>query len=222
MNTLIVHSDEIIGNLIKIPKIRVSQGVGFELPVSVLGGERFWGRIEDDKGGIVTISVIRKLLPLERLDVTLIVGLSRPQTIKKVLAVAVQTGVKKLYFVGTDRGEKSYSSSNLLKKENLDLEITKSLEQTGDSFSPEIKIYHSLRIFLEEAETPADKILFIPEGEQVDCIETPSVLCIGPEAGFSDDELKLMKDFRKVTLSDRVIRVEFAVAMAIGKVKLKK
>lgn len=215
MNALIVYSDEIIGNLIKIPKIRVSQGVGFELPVSVLGGERLWGRIENEHEGVVTISVLGKLPPLERLDITLMVGLSRPQTIKKVLAVAVQTGVKKLCFVKTERGEKSYLSANILK--NLEVEVVKSLEQTGDSISPDIKIYKSLSEFLGEHES-MNRVLFTPDGDLVESIKAPSLLCVGPEAGFSEQEQVMMKEFKKIKLSDRILRVEIAVAMAMGKV----
>ncbi len=215
MNALIVHSDEIYGDLIKIPKIRVAQGIGFELPVSILGGERFWGRIEDERNEVVIIRLLKKLPPLERLDVTLMVGLSRPQTIKKVLAVAVQTGVKKLCFVKTERGEKSYLSANILK--NLEIEVIKSLEQTGDSHGPDIKIYKSLPEFLKN-ETSINGILFTPDGDSTESIKTPSLLSVGPEAGFSESEVAMMKDFKKIKLSDRVLRVEIAVAMAIGKV----
>lgn len=215
MNALVIEPDEVQGEVIKIPKSRITQGVGFELTVSVLGRGRYWGRIEERTNDTVLVKILKALPGFNRLDVTLMVGLSRPQTIKKVVAVAVQTGVKKLCFVKTERGEKSYLSAKILN--NLEVEVIKSLEQTGDSLAPDIEIYKSLSEFLEE-EMRHEGVLFTPYGNLIERINTQSLLCIGPEAGFSESEVAMMNEFKKIKLSDRVLRVEVAVAMAIGKV----
>ena len=51
---------------------------------------------------------LASLLPID-----LIVGLSRPQTSRKILQEATSLGVRRILFLNTDRGEPSYATSKL-------------------------------------------------------------------------------------------------------------
>jgi RsmE family RNA methyltransferase len=217
MNALIVAPSEIKGDLVKVPQERVMQDIGFELPLGVLGGGRYWSRIESKSEKFVIIRVLRELPLFPRLDVDLAVGLSRPQTIKKVISLAVQTGVRSLSLISSDRGEKSYISSHLLRPDQLEREVIKSLEQTGDSIPTKIEIYKSWDIFLKDR-PEENAFLLSPQGSRVGEIKTPALVCIGPEAGFSKREEQLMASFNRVKISDRVLRVETAVGIVLGKV----
>ncbi|MGE3982761.1 MAG: 16S rRNA (uracil(1498)-N(3))-methyltransferase, partial [Dehalococcoidia bacterium] len=55
----------------------------------------------------------RESPPLD--PITLIVGLPRPQTAKKVLHEATAMGVQRIHFVRSDLGERSYAHSPLWK-----------------------------------------------------------------------------------------------------------
>ncbi|MCB0354667.1 MAG: 16S rRNA (uracil(1498)-N(3))-methyltransferase, partial [Bdellovibrionales bacterium] len=79
-------------------------------------------------------------LEIERLKVLAIVGVSRPQTVKKVIHSAVTFGVEELVLVGTERGEKSYLQSHSLAPDQILEETVRALEQATDPHPPAISL----------------------------------------------------------------------------------
>ncbi len=214
---------------------------GQSLKVGVMGGQRGQGRVILASIDKVTIELVLSDECLKPIPVSLLVGVSRPQTIKKVIQAAVMFGVSSLHFVKSEKGEKSYLQSRSLDEESIDEEALKALEQIWDSRKPEIVVHRTFSYFMENKlsmvaetlmqETGASKVHNIvahPGGTPLRCGDTAlvqggaSIIAIGPERGWSDGEIDLFDrcGFHRIGLGDRVVRVELALVFLLGKLDL--
>lgn len=208
--------------------------VGSRVRVGVVGGLLGRGRVAQVSPGLLELEVSLSDAPPARMPCILIVGLSRPQTIKKVVQAAVTSGVEELHFVRSERGEKSYSSSTILTPEALSAEIALGLAQAVDTVAPLIEVHQRFLPCVEDvipsrlqqrAEGPAWKVVADTGSHkalQPFCSAVPEralrVFAVGSEAGWSEHELSVFKaqGFQSVSLGPRVLRVETAVAMLLG------
>jgi RsmE family RNA methyltransferase len=214
---------------------------GQSLKVAVMGGRRGQGRVILSSVDKVTIELTLSDECLRPIPVSLLVGVSRPQTIKKVIQAAVMFGVSSLHFVKSEKGEKSYLQSRSLDEESMNEEALKALEQIWDSRKPEIVVHRTFSYFMENklstiAETliqetgvkKLHKMVAHPGGAPLRCSDTAlfqggaSIIAIGPERGWSDGEIDLFDrcGFHRIGLGDRVVRVELALVFLLGKLDL--
>lgn len=214
---------------------------GQSIKVAVLGGLRGEGRILSSSRERVTLALGLHLASLPPIPVTLIVGVSRPQTVKKVIQAAVMFGVSSLHFVRSGQGEKSYLQSRSLDDDQVQEETLKALEQVWDSRAPEIVVHRTFSYFMEkklpelvtslEAEMSHGNVLKLiahPGGESLICADAPrvagghAIIAIGPERGWSNDEVENFQrsGFGVVGLGERVVRVELALVFLLGKLAL--
>ena len=82
---------------------------------------------------------------------TLILGLSRPQTVKKVLKEATALGVSGFIITGTQRGEKGYAESSALKPESIRKILIEGAQQAFCTRLPEVEITPNLDAALRAA-----------------------------------------------------------------------
>ncbi len=162
--------------------------------------------------------------PPEPARLTLVIALQRPQTFGKVLHCAVTLGVKRICFIHTFKVEKSYWQSSVLRPEALRETLLEALEQCGDTMMPELTFHRRFRPFVEDeldaiaGDTvrlygdPAPERAFPAPG-------TPVTLALGPEGGFNDFEIGLLRarSFRAISLGNRILRTEFALAGLLTK-----
>jgi 16S rRNA (uracil1498-N3)-methyltransferase len=214
---------------------------GQSLKVAVMGGRRGQGRILLASLDKVTIELALSDECLRTSPVSLIVGVSRPQTIKKVIQAAVMFGVSSLHFVKSEKGEKSYLQSRSLDAESIEEEALKALEQIWDSRKPEIVVHRTFSYFMEnKLSTVAENLMqesgvskvhsmvAHPGSAPLRCGDTAliqgaaSVIAIGPERGWSDGEIDIFDryGFHRIGLGDRVVRVELALVFLLGKLDL--
>lgn len=206
---------------------------GQEIRISVFGGDRGVASLRKADAQEILLDVRRMepSLPLRPID--LVIGLSRPQTVKKVIQTAVMTGVRSLHLVQTEHGEKSYGTSHILEAKALHDETIKALEQTGEGLSPAISVHRSfyhfaqngLRAIASNVETL--KVLAHPGGVSLDSAprlrqSDQGVLAVGPEPGWSVTELEIFEelDFMRVGLGPRVMRVEIALSFLLGQLQV--
>lgn len=166
--------------------------------------------------------------PPPPLPVTVIMALPRPQTLKKSILSAVGFGVKHIVYIGTRKVEKSYWSSPLLNNDNLDKEITLSLEQAVDTVRPIIEFQPDLRTFMkgrfQEIASGRHLIIAHPpqNGEAAAFPHIPAtdekVIILGPEGGFAPGEVELFASHgaEKVSLGDRILKTEVALSALLG------
>ncbi|HEX7831364.1 MAG TPA: 16S rRNA (uracil(1498)-N(3))-methyltransferase [Thermoanaerobaculia bacterium] len=163
--------------------------------------------------------------PPAPLPLTLVLALPRPKVLNRVLASATSLGVKRIVLINAWRVEKSYWKSPKLAEENLMLQRVLGLEQARDTMLPSIELQRLFRPFVED-QLPAianDSLALVahPTGTR-ECpraVQGAVTLAIGPEGGFIAPEIASLEQvgFRAVTLGDRILRVETAVAALIAR-----
>lgn len=249
MNSLVVLPREIVGPTraliegVRAAYVFDTHGVreGQVVKIGVLGGLRGEGKILEATRDRVVLETNLSLSSLTPLPVALVVGVSRPQTIKKVVQAAVMFGVSSLHFVRSELGEKSYLQSRSLDADQLEEETIKALEQVWDSRSPEIVVHRTFSYFLNNkvseiassltAQAPDGELArFVahPGGHALECGDAsrlrsaPAIIAIGPERGWSEAEVRAFTDegFEVVGLGERVVRVELALVYFLGALNL--
>lgn len=155
----------------------------------------------------------------------LIIGVSRPPTIKKILEYGTTMGVREFWFYKSDLSEKSYLTSKVFDEEELNRKLDLGLGQSKTYFQrPKVRIFASLdeaigivpsdevKIYLEQM---AQKTLFDYFLED-DLALNPYVV-VGSERGTTAREKELLEKsgFNALFLSNSTLRVEFACYYAL-------
>lgn len=180
--------------------------------------------LEIEKGRAVLQAEEFTTPPPEKLPVSLVVSLPRPQSFKKVLHFAVSAGVKDLIFTHSARVEKSYWNSAALSPENIRKEIVEGLEQGFDTRPPNLRFFRYLKEFLESSgelfPEESEKIIAHPgrSAGEIHPGKGHLVLAVGPEGGYVESEVRAFSDrgFTPVSFGNHILRVEFAAAFITG------
>lgn len=195
--------------------------VGDALVVGRLNGRIGSGEVTrlDDEALELRVTLDRD--PPPPLPLTLILALPRPKVLNRVIASATSLGVKRIVLINAWRVEKSYWKSPKMSDENLLLQRVLGLEQARDTMLPSIEIARLFRPFVESFAPRGRALVAHPTGEH-ECprdVRDEVTLAIGPEGGFIAQEVKSLEsaDFEVVTLGERILRVETAVAALIAR-----
>lgn len=158
-------------------------------------------------------------------NVQMILAMPRPKALKRIIQDVTTMGIKKIYIIKTWRVEKSFWSSPVLEEESLFENMVLGLEQGKDTILPEIEVVKLFKPFVE------DRIPDIVKGTRAivahpiadkECprnIKEPVTLAIGPEGGFIPYEIEMLKKqgFEVVSLGERILRVETAIPVILGR-----
>ncbi|MGA7616615.1 MAG: 16S rRNA (uracil(1498)-N(3))-methyltransferase [Thermoanaerobaculia bacterium] len=158
--------------------------------------------------------------------ITLVLALPRPKALSRIVASVTSIGVKRLFLIDSWRVEKSFWESPRLAEASLFEQIVLGLEQAKDTVLPVIEMRKHFRPFAE------DELPSIARGTRAliahpyatenapHAVEGPVTLAIGPDGGFIENEIRLFEaaGFTPVTLGPRVLRVETAVALVLGRI----
>jgi RsmE family RNA methyltransferase len=206
----LLHAREVLklaeGDAVRIGRLGGLRGEGFAL------------RVSDDE---LVLRVQLSEPPPERPGVDLLLAMPRPKALRKVLPAVASLGVDRVVLVNAARVEKSYFSSKVL-DDAFEL-FCEGLEQARDTTPPDLLVRSLFRPFVEDelqtvfpvgtrllAHPGAERALTRPQGRVV--------LAIGPEGGWVPFEVELLQahGFSTVSLGPRPLRVEVAVAYALG------
>ena len=210
---------------------------GDTVEIGRINGPTGTGEIEKiDATGIILKCEFTKNTP-PPYPVDIVCALPRPQTLKKVLITAASIGTRRLHLIRANRVEKSYFHSPLLKPENYSRFLIEGLSQGKLTRMPQVTIHHRFKPFFEdtlptmeeEADTHSLKLLPHPECQsdlrEVFQQKTKQILvAIGPEGGWVPFEIELMKEagFKPYKLGPWILKVETALAAAMGQIELMK
>ena len=144
----------------------------------------------------------------------------RPRVMKRLLPQLATMGVGRIVLVGAQKVEKDFWGATLLKEENYRPLLIDGLMQGGTSIIPKIECWKSFNRFLREGLSSfvtTERIVAHPYVEEVvvgSCSgrEGKPLLAIGPEGGWTDDEVaKLIENgFRGYSLGSRILRTDTA------------
>lgn len=160
-------------------------------------------------------------------SITLLIGLPRPQTARKILRDATALGVEALHFVVTEKGDPSYGQSTLWTTGEWERHLVAGAEQAFCTRLPAVThglpladVINSLpaggaRLALDNYEAPTAL------SQAIVARDIPAALAFGPERGWSAGERTLLRDqgFVLVHLGTRVLRIETAVVAALAVLK---
>jgi len=186
------------------------------------------------KGTLAAISAERLELtftwgdPPPRPDpVTLIIGLPRPQTARKILREATAVGVAAMHFVATDRGDPAYARSTLWTDGEWERHLVAGAEQAFCTHLPIVT--HGSPLAVAVAALPVTACRLACDNYEAPqalsggapAAGVPVALAFGPERGWSAAERTLLRErgFAFVHLGARVLRVETAVIAALAVLK---
>ncbi len=155
--------------------------------------------------------------------ITLLVGLPRPQTARKILLEATTLGCARMGFFPADRGERSYARSSLWSSGEVRGLLLAGAAQAFCTRLPEVRLHADFREALASSETPAPRIALdnYEASAALDAATTPgppAVLAVGPERGWSPAERDALRDagFALLHLGPRVLRTETACVAGIA------
>ena len=193
--------------------------------VGLAVGGSFHVGIENGLRGIATITAFAPTLtfdvvweksPQARLPLTVLVGLPRPQTAKKVLHDLASLGAARIIFFESEKGDPGYLTSSLWKDGEWREHVRKGTEQACSTLMPEVTRVASLAEAVALVDVAAWKLALDPYeatgAPQISAPANSAVLAIGPERGFAEAERATLRNagFSFAHLGDRILRVEAA------------
>lgn len=158
----------------------------------------------------------------------LIVGVSRPQTCKKILEHATTMGAKSFHFFSSDLSEKSYLDSKLFTEKKYLYHIKHGLSQSSTySRWPELTL--SRKTDGKIIEKNKQQFILSPFASQsfstIDLdFSSPLTIAIGPERGWTKKEICHFKQkgFTEIKVSSSTLRVENATISALAQLELRR
>ncbi|HUX22163.1 MAG TPA: RsmE family RNA methyltransferase [Spirochaetia bacterium] len=212
--------------------LRRSPGDGFD--IGVIDGPRGRARISRLDGERMHLSYELGETPVAPFPVLLFVGLSRPQTMRRILRDCTSLGVRGFVFFSTDRGEVGYSESSLWSSGEVRRLLIEGAQQAFTTRLPSVERYPSLASLLQPSPPKLDLLAALDNYEAPSSLDLrlkatsressavgppPSVgLFVGSERGWSDGERSLFRS-RGVALAhlgERVLRSDVACLAAVS------
>lgn len=151
--------------------------------------------------------------------VDLILAPPRPRVLKRLLPQLATLGVGRIYLVGAKKVEKDFWGATLLKEENYRPLLIDGLMQAGTSILPTIELRRNFRAFIKEELNALGegrtKLIAHPSSStshQSPSTNHPILLAIGPEGGWTDEEVSLFEShgFTRYSLGARILRTDTA------------
>ena len=197
--------------------------------------------IEETSGGFTVRAKVSHERESLRPWVDLVLAPPRPRVMKRLLPQLSAMGVGKIVLVGAKKVEKDFWGATLLKEENYRPLLVEGLMQAGTSILPVLETRRNFRRFIkEELETvfpdegsrivahPYAKTGSVPGEMPKTPIKKGSVpnagrmlIAVGPEGGWTDDEVELMEErgFARYSLGDRILRTDTALIALLSRLE---
>jgi RsmE family RNA methyltransferase len=200
---------------------------GSRIDAGIVNSKRGKAVVEKITSDAMMLIFMPETDPAGLFPLTLLLGLSRPQTIKKVLKEATALGVNRFLLPRTDLGERSYAESSALKPEKLHALFIEGAQQAFCTSIPECRIEISLESAIRtvKADSSTPRLIALDNYEAVTTLTDywkhaapqpdpaiQTVLAIGSERGWTDRERDILKtaSFTLASIGERVLRTETA------------
>lgn len=201
------------------------RGPGGTFDAGLLNGPRGRGTLVSVGESALELSFAWGAEPPPLDPLSLVIGLPRPQTARKILQEAAALGVASLHFVLTEKGDRSYAQSTLWQGGEWRRHLIAGAEQAFCTRLPEVThgrllpdvagegAQSGMRIALDNYEAGRGLAAVAPVA--------PVTIAIGPERGWSPGERNLLRalGFEIVHLGSRVLRTETACVASVAIIK---
>ncbi len=199
---------------------------GDAITLGKLDGNIGQGIIENTDNDIQICNIVFDKAPPKTLPVTLLLGMPRPQMLKRILQTVSTMGVRELHLFQSSRVEKSFWQSPSATPEGIHEQLILGLEQGMATQLPKIEKHLRFRPFIEDKldgiVAEAECFIADPNAESAPhYVDAPTKTClaIGPEGGFIEKEVDMFKarGFTPIHLGSRILKVETAVPVLLSK-----
>lgn len=198
--------------------------VGDQLKVGQWGGLRGKGEVLCVEDAFVDMRVTLSTPPTPRHPITVVLALPRPKMLRRVFRTCAEFGVAQLHIIHSQRVEKSFWQSPLLKPAFIQEALRQGMERSGDTLPADVQLHQRFKPFVEDMLTDigqGNPIYVLHPGSAVGLGETPltpATLIIGPEGGFIPYEIELLQQHNALPrhLGERVLSVDTAVTSALS------
>lgn len=196
--------------------------VGSRVRAGVIGGGIGSAEVLADDGTAFTLRLTVSEPPPAQLPIELVLAIPRPKVLSRVIEAAAAFGVARIELTNAWRVDKAYLDSPRLEPDALALAARLGAEQGATTQLPAIAIHRRLMGLLARwPGPPACKLIAHPGAPPIERAVTdaaPIVLAIGPEGGWIEREVEtfVARGFTPVSLGAPILRVETAVAAALG------
>jgi len=203
-------------------------GVGERVRAGVVGGGIGSAELLADDGTAITLRLAVTEPAPAPLPIELVLAVPRPKVLTRVVEAAAAFGVARIELTNAWRVDKSYLRSPRLAPDALALAARLGAEQGATTHLPTIAVHHRLMALLDARwpGPPAVKLVAHPGAPPIETAVPrgagPIALAIGPEGGWIAREVDTFveRGFSPVSLGAQILRVETAVAAALGQLLL--
>lgn len=233
MNLILLHSEEITRSLPKqdpravhILKVLRRQ-IGDTFDIGLINGPRGKATLLAINSDDLELSYTWAAEPPPADPLTLIIGLPRPQTARKILQETATLGVSALHFVTTGRAEASYAQSTLWSSGEWQRHVQAGVAQAFCTRVPVVT--HGQTLEATITELPIDSARLALDNYEATTALSKSnligyssvVVALGAERGWSSQERDLLREnkFTIAHLGERVLRLETAVTATVAIIK---
>lgn len=170
--------------------------------------------------------------PLPPTGITLLLALPRPKVMHRLWAPLASLGVGRIVLVNAEKVERNYFDTHWLDPAAYEPLLIEGIEQSGDTCLPLVRVCRRFKPFIEDESDAffgeATRLVFHPHEAvplSADAVTTDRavVVAIGPEGGWSDYEIDLLRrhGFACVSFGGaRTLRTDTAVQAILGAVTL--
>ena len=166
--------------------------------------------------------------------IDLVLAPPRPRVMKRLLPQLAAMGVGQIVLVGAKKVEKDFWGATLLKEENYRPLLVDGLMQAGTSILPTLETRRNFRAFVRDeldARFPRSRRLVAhpekggdarrPESASGSAAGAQILLAVGPEGGWTDDEIELLEahGFGRCSLGPRILRTDTAVIALLARLQ---
>ena len=165
----------------------------------------------------------------ELMPITLLIGLPRPHTARRILFEGASLGVREMHFFTADHSEPSYAKSRLWRTDEWRERILRGTEQAFGTHLPEVTLHKdiqsalaaqkngTMRVALDNYEAANGLATILPENSN------SVALAVGPERGWSTAERTIFRESRweLAHLGPNVMRLETACVAAVATIASK-
>ena len=208
-------------HLINVIKVEINQ----TLRVGLVNGNRGSATVTQLAENTVELNVTLSEAPLPRHPSHLVLALPRPKMLRRVFRSVAEFGVAELHLIHSFRVEKSYWQSPFLDEDKIEMALIRGLERAGDTVLPRVYQHRRFKPFVEDVlpgmSTQRSLLIAHPGAKQPlpTDTKTPTILLIGPEGGFIDYEVDLVREAgaAAVNLGSRILSVDTAVCAGLAR-----
>ena len=202
--------------------------VGSTVRAGVIGGQIGSAEVVRDDGESFFIKLNLDSPPPPRMNVELVLAMPRPKVLTRVIESCAAFAIRRIDLTNAWRVDKSYLRSPRLASTELALAARLGAEQGATTHLPEIAVHERLMSLLDTRFPHASdgpRLIAHPGAPPIErAVRAPGplVLAIGPEGGWIQRELDtfVARGFQPVSIGMPILRVEAAVAAALGQLLL--